>query len=85
MTWALEAQRLLGEEWNVDVGRGELAPIIRRFGLGAAAQREAVQARFGMIAPTAKSARSTASPANARTETAAPRPLLRREYAQRPE
>ncbi|MEO7116145.1 MAG: SOS response-associated peptidase family protein [Caldimonas sp.] len=74
---------VLDEEWNIDVGRGEMAPIIRRFGLGAAAQRQAVLARFGMVPPTAKSARSSASTVNARTETAATRPSFKNAYAQR--
>jgi putative SOS response-associated peptidase YedK len=74
---------VLDEDWSVDVGRGELAPIIRRFGLGAAAQRQAVVARFGMIPSTAKSARSSASTVNARTETAATRSSFKAAYAQR--
>jgi putative SOS response-associated peptidase YedK len=74
---------VLDGEWNVDVGRGELAPIVRRFGLDAAAQRQAVLARFGMIPPTAKSARSSASTVNARTETAATRPSFKNAYAHR--
>jgi len=75
---------VLDDEWSTDVGRGDLAPIIRRFGLGAAAQRQAVMARFGMIPSTAKSARATASTVNARTETAATRPSFKAAYAQRP-
>ena len=73
----------LGREGYVGVRRVGLAAIIRGFGRGAAAQREAVLARFGMIAPTAKSARSTASTVNARTETAATRPSSRNAYVQR--
>lgn len=74
---------VLDEEWKVDVGRGENAPIIRRFGLGAAAQRQAVLARFGMIPSTAKAPRSSASTVNARAETAATRPSFKAAYAQR--
>ena len=74
---------VLDEDWDVDVGRGEYAPIIRRFGLGAAAQREAVVARFGMIPPTAKSARASASTVNARSETADTRNTFKNAYAQR--
>jgi len=74
---------VLDDEWSTDVARGDIAPIIRRFGLGAAAQRQAVLARFGMIPSTAKSARSTASSVNARTETAAARPSFKAAYAQR--
>jgi hypothetical protein len=49
---------VLNDEWATDVVGGDYAPIIRRFGLGAAAQREAVLARFGLIPSTAKTARS---------------------------
>ena len=74
---------VLDDDWSTDVARGELAPIIRRFGLGAAAQRQAVVARFGMIPATAKSPRVSASAVNARTETAATRPSFKAAYAQR--
>ena len=52
---------VLNDEWATDVGGGDHAPIIRRFGLGAAAQREAVLARFGLIPSSAKTARSPGS------------------------
>ncbi len=58
-------------------------PIIRRFGLGAAAQREAVLARFGLIPSTAKTARSPGSTVNARSETAATRSAFKNAFAQR--
>ena len=73
---------VLDDDWNTDVARGEQAPIIRRFGLGAAAQRQAVVARFGMIPATAKSPRASASAVNARSETAATRPSFKGAYAQ---
>ena len=74
---------VLDDDWSTDVARGEQAPIIRRFGLGAAAQRQAVVARFGMIPSSAKSPRISASTVNARTETAATRPSFKAAYAQR--
>ena len=73
----------LAEDWNTDVGAGEFAPIIRRFGLGAAAQREAVLARFGLLPSTAKSEKAPGPTVNARSETAATRPSFRAAYAQR--
>ena len=36
---------VLNDEWASDVAGGDYAPIVRRFGVGAAAQREAVMAR----------------------------------------
>src|SRR5450432_3302279 len=63
----------LADEWNTDVIAGDFAPIIRRFGVGAAAQREVVLARFGLLQASAKAVRPPASSVNARTETAATR------------
>jgi putative SOS response-associated peptidase YedK len=74
---------VLNDEWATDVGAGDYAPIIRRFGLGAAAQREAVMARFGLIPSTAKTARSPGSTVNARSETAATRSAFKNAFAQR--
>jgi putative SOS response-associated peptidase YedK len=74
---------VLSDEWATDVGGGDYAPIIRRFGLGAAAQREAVLARFGLIPSTAKTARSPGSTVNARSETAATRSAFKNAFAQR--
>lgn len=74
---------VLDDEWNADVARGDHAPIIRRFGLGAAAQRQAVVARFGLIPASAKSPRSPATAVNARSETAATRPSFKAAYAKR--
>ena len=50
----IRARARLGPRRSTTTGRptsagGDYAPIIRRFGLGAAAQREAVLARFGLI------------------------------------
>ena len=73
----------LDDDWSTDVVGGDYAPIIRRFGLGAAAQREAVLARFGLIPATAKTARSPGSTVNARSETAATRTAFKNAYAQR--
>jgi len=74
---------VLGDDWATDVVGGDYAPIIRRFGLGAAAQREAVLARFGLIPSTAKTARSPGSTVNARSETAATRSAFKNAFAQR--
>ena len=74
---------VLDEEWQTDVAAGDRAPIVRRFGVGAAAQREAVLARFGLIAASAKSARSPGSTAHARSETAATRSAFKHAYASR--
>ncbi|HEY4956188.1 MAG TPA: SOS response-associated peptidase family protein [Caldimonas sp.] len=74
---------VLDDDWQTDVAGGDFAPIVRRFGLGAAAQREAVLARFGLIPATAKSARAPGSTVNARSETAATRSAFKAAYAQR--
>ncbi len=74
---------VLDDDWSSDVARGDHAPIIRRFGLGAAAQRQAVVARFGMIPASAKSPRISAAAVNARSETAATRPSFKNAYALR--
>ncbi|MDQ6638429.1 MAG: SOS response-associated peptidase [Pseudomonadota bacterium] len=73
----------LDDDWPADVAGGDYAPIIRRFGLGAAAQRQAVLARFGLIASTAKAMRSPGSTVNARSENAATRSAFKNAYAQR--
>jgi putative SOS response-associated peptidase YedK len=74
---------VLEEEWQPDVAAGEIAPIIRRFGEGAAAQRQAVLARFGLIPTTAKSARAPSSSVSARAETAATRSTFKHAFASR--
>ena len=74
---------VLNDEWSTDIAGGDPAPIIRRFGLGAAAQREAVLARFGLIPATAKTARSPGTNVNARSETAATRTAFKNAFAQR--
>jgi putative SOS response-associated peptidase YedK len=73
----------LPDEWNTDMVAGEFAPIIRRYGEGAAAQREAVLARFGLLPSTAKSEKAPGSTVNARSETAATRSSFKAAYAQR--
>jgi putative SOS response-associated peptidase YedK len=73
----------LDDDWTTDVAGGDYAPIIRRFGLGAAAQREAVIARFGLIPAAAKTARPPGATVNARSETAATRSAFKNAFAQR--
>ena len=63
----------LPDEWTTDIVAGDFAPIIRRYGVGEAAQRELVLARFGLQQASAKAVRAPASTVNARTETAATR------------
>ena len=73
----------LDDDWPTDIAPGDFAPIIRRFGLGAAAQREVVIARFGLRPASAKAMRPPGATANARTETAATRPSFKAAYAER--
>jgi putative SOS response-associated peptidase YedK len=73
----------IGEDWQTDIGPGDYAPIIRRYGVGAAAQREAVLARFGLQPASAKAARPPASTANARSETAATRTSYKGAWTER--
>ncbi len=73
----------LDDDWPTDVAGGDYAPIVRRFGLGAAAQRQAVLARFGLIPASAKTARAPGSSVNARSETASSRSTFKNPYAQR--
>jgi putative SOS response-associated peptidase YedK len=74
---------LLAGEWQTDVVAGEYAPIIRRFGLGEAAQREVVLARFGLLPASAKSEKAPATTVNARSETAATRSSFKGAFAAR--
>jgi putative SOS response-associated peptidase YedK len=74
---------VLEEDWQTDVAGGDYAPIVRRFGLGDAAQRQAVLARFGLTPASAKTERSAGSSLNARSETAATRSAFKHAYAQR--
>ena len=74
---------MLADSWHTDVVAGDFAPIIRRFGVGAAAQREALPARFGLLPAAAKSMRSGSGTVNANTETAATRSAFKGAYAQR--
>jgi putative SOS response-associated peptidase YedK len=74
---------VLEDGWQADVAAGDVAPIIRRFGVGEAAQREAVLARFGLIPANAKTARSPNSSLNARSETAATRSTFKHAFAHR--
>ncbi len=73
----------LSDDWNTDVVAGDFAPIIRRFGVGEAAQREVVLARFGLQQASAKAIRPPASTVNARTETAAMRSAFKGAWAGR--
>ncbi len=73
----------LADDWQTDIGPGDSAPIVRRFGLGAAAQREVVVARFGLLPATAKTVKPAASTVNARTETAASRSAFKTAWAER--
>jgi putative SOS response-associated peptidase YedK len=73
----------LDADWSPDVAGGDFAPIIRRFGVGAAAQREAVLARFGLIPAGAKAARSPGATVNARSETASTRSAFKSAFANR--
>jgi len=70
-------------DWPADVTRGDEAPIIRRFGVGAAAQREVVLARFGFLPASAKSEQLARSPLNARAEIVASRSTFKAAYAER--
>ncbi len=74
---------LLPGEWHTDVVAGEYAPIIRRFGIGEAAQREVVLARFGLLPASAKSEKPAATTVNARSETAATRSAFKGAFAAR--
>ena len=74
---------LIDDDWQTDIGPGRYAPVIRRFGVGAAAQREAVLARFGLAPSTAKSLRSPSSTVNARSETASTRSAFKGAWADR--
>jgi putative SOS response-associated peptidase YedK len=73
----------LADDWQTDIGPGDYAPIIRRYGVGAAAQREVIVARFGLIASSAKSIKPPASTCNAKTETAAGRSAFKGAWAER--
>jgi putative SOS response-associated peptidase YedK len=73
----------IADDWQTDIGPGDYAPIIRRYGVGAAAQREAVLARFGLLPAAAKAQRPPASTANARSETAATRSAYKGAWAER--
>jgi putative SOS response-associated peptidase YedK len=73
----------IADDWQTDIGPGDYAPIIRRYGVGAAAQREAVLARFGLQPASAKAGRPPASTANARSETAATRTSYKGAWAER--
>ncbi|HEX2543223.1 MAG TPA: SOS response-associated peptidase family protein [Caldimonas sp.] len=72
---------LLAGEWHTDIVAGESAPIIRRFGLGAAAQRETLLARFGLLPASAKTEKAPGSTVNARSETAATRSSFKAAFA----
>jgi putative SOS response-associated peptidase YedK len=63
----------LDGDWPTDAHPGDTAPIIRRIGEGAAAQRQAVLARFGLLPASAKAEKPAGSTVNAKTESAASR------------
>jgi putative SOS response-associated peptidase YedK len=73
----------VADDWQTDIGPGDYAPIIRRYGVGAAAQRETVLARFGLQAAGAKAARPPSSTVNARSETAATRSSYKGAWVER--
>jgi putative SOS response-associated peptidase YedK len=73
----------IGDDWQTDIGPGDYAPIIRRYGIGAAAQREAVVARFGLLPASAKAAKPAGATVNARTENAAARSASKGAWAGR--
>ena len=73
----------LADDWHTDVVAGDYAPIIRRYGVGAAAQREVCLARFGLLQASAKALRPAASTVNARTESAASRSAFKGAWAGR--
>ena len=73
----------LADDWQTDIHPGDYAPIIRRYGLGAAAQREVVVARFGLLPASSKSVKPPVSTVNARTENAAGRTAFKGAWAER--
>lgn len=73
----------IDDDWACDIVGGDYAPIIRRFGIGAAAQKEAVLARFGLLPASAKAEKPPASTVNARAESAATRSSFKVAWAQR--
>jgi putative SOS response-associated peptidase YedK len=74
---------MIDDDWTTDIVGGDLAPIIRRFGVGAAAQKEVVMARFGLLPASAKTEKVGGSSVNARSETAATRSTSKNAFAQR--
>lgn len=74
---------MIDDDWSTDIVPGDYAPIVRRFGVGAAAQKEAVVARFGLLPAAGKAGRSPASTVNARSETAATRSAFKAAYQAR--
>lgn len=74
---------LHADDWPTDVQPGDHVPIIRRIGIGEAAQREAVLARFGLLPASAKTEKPAGSSINARSETAATRATFKGAYMER--
>ena len=74
---------MIDGDWQTDIVAGDYAPIIRRFGVGAAAQKEAVMARFGLLPASSKTEKAPASTVNARSETAATRTSFKAAFQQR--
>ena len=74
---------VLEADWALDVRPGVQAPIVRRFGEGAAAQREVVLARFGLVPQRTEGVKPPAQAINARAETMAERATFQAACAQR--
>ena len=74
---------VLEGEWPVDIRAGAVAPIVRRYGEGAAAQREVILARFGLVPQRSEGVKPMAQAINARAETMAQRPTFQTACEQR--
>ncbi len=74
---------MIDGDWTTDIVGGDFAPIIRRFGVGAAAQKEVLMARFGLLPASAKAEKAGGSSVNARSETAATRSTFKNAFAHR--
>lgn len=74
---------MIDDDWATDIVGGDFAPIIRRFGVGEAAQKEVLMARFGLLPASAKAEKAGSSSVNARSETAATRSTFKTAFAQR--
>ena len=70
-------------DWPTDVHPGDHVPVIRRYGVGDAAQREVVLARFGLLPASAKVEKPAGSTVNAKTESAATRSAFKGAFLNR--